>query len=139
MPQPKYQSVSLLRRLAAILYDFVLLATLLFLASFAVVIPLKIYPEHPLFIVYQGYLFMLSFLFFAWFWTHGGQTLGMKSWKFKVTRVDGSELNWKTAWVRFLIAIVSWMPCGLGYFWAAFDPENRTWHDMASGSRLTRT
>ncbi len=133
------RSVSLPRRLAAILYDALLLATLLFFASFVVVIPLKLHPEHHLFIAYQGYLFTLSFLFFAWSWTHGGQTLGMKAWKFRVTCLDGSGISWKSAFVRFVVAVVSWVPCGLGYIWAVFDPENRTWHDRASGTRLTRT
>ena len=134
-----HQSVSLQRRLAAMLYDFLLLVTLLFFASFIIVIPFNIHPEHPLFILYQGYLFMLSFIFYAWCWTHGGQTLGMKTWKFRITCVDGSEVSWKTALIRFMVAIVSWMPCGLGYFWAVFDSNYRAWHDIASETRLIRT
>ncbi len=133
-----YQPVSLMRRLAAMLYDFLLLVTLLFFASFIIVIPLNIHPGHPLFIVYQGYLIMLSFIFYAWCWTHGGQTLGMKTWKFKITCVDGSAVSWEAALIRFMVAIVSWVPCGLGYLWAVFDSEYRAWHDMASGTRLTR-
>jgi len=132
------QSVSLIRRMGAMLYDLLLLATLLFFASFIIVIPFNINPEDPLFIIYQGYIFILSFLFYAWCWTHGGQTLGMKTWKFKITSVDGSNVNWANALIRFIVAIVSWLPCGLGYLWSMFDTKNRTWHDIASKTQLIR-
>lgn len=138
-PSSSKQFVSLPRRLAAIVYDALLLAALLVFASFIVVIPFKIHPEHPLFILYQAYLLVLSFIFYAWCWTHGGQTLGMKTWKFKVACVDGSRMSWKKALLRFAAAIVSWVPCGLGYIWSMFDPQSRAWHDIASGTRLTRT
>ena len=130
--------VSLVRHFAAILYDFLLLFAFLYFASFAVVIPFKIHPGHSLFIVYQGYLLVLSFIFFAWCWTHGGQTLGMRSWKFKVVGTDGAQVSWKTALVRFTVAIISWLPLGLGYFWVLFDAQSRTWHDIVSKTRLVR-
>ena len=130
--------VSLLRRLAAILYDFLLLFTLLFIASFLVVVPLEIHPGHELFGLYQAYLLVLSFVFYAWCWTHGGQTLGMRTWRFKVVGADGSALGWKTALVRFAMAVVSWIPLGLGYFWVLFDAQSRSWHDIVSGTRLVR-
>ena len=132
------QPVSLLRHFAAILYDFLLLVTLLFFASFALVVPLGIHPGHDLFILYQGYLLVLSFVFYAWCWTHGGQTLGMRTWKFKVVDTDGSALGWGTALVRFAVALISWIPLGLGYFWVLFDAQSRSWHDIASGTRLVR-
>ena len=135
---PDCRSVSLARLFAAILYDFLLLITFLFFASFVLVIPLKIHPEHSLFIVYQGYLLVLSFIFYAWCWTHGGQTLGMRAWKFKVVCTDGLQVSWSTAFVRFTVAMISWVPLGLGYFWTLFDAQSRTWHDIVSRTRLVR-
>ena len=133
-----FQPVSLARHLAAILYDFLLLLTLLFFASFVLVVPTGIHPGHDLFILYQGYLLVLSFVFYGWCWTHGGQTLGMRTWKFKVVGADGSALDWRTALVRFAVALVSWIPLGLGYFWILFDTQSRSWHDIASKTRLVR-
>lgn len=130
--------VSLLRLLAAALYDFLLLFTLLFFASFLVVVPLEIHPGHELFGLYQAYLLGLAFIFYAGSWTHGGQTLGMRTWRFKVVNTDGSALGWKTALVRFTMAVISWIPLGLGYFWILFDAQSRSWHDIVSGTRLVR-
>lgn len=135
---PPKQNVSLLRRLAAMLYDFLLLITILFFISFIFVAPFNINPEHPLYIIYQGCMFTIAFLFYAWFWTHGGQTLGMKTWKFKIIAVDGTNINWKTALVRFVVAIIAWLPFGLGYLWSLFDKQKRTWHDIASKTQLIR-
>lgn len=100
------QNISLARRLGAILYDFLLLVTILVFASLIFVIPFNINHEHPLFIVYQGYIYTISFLFYAWFWTHGGQTLGMKTWKFKITSVDGTSVNWVSAFIRFTLSLI---------------------------------
>ena len=130
--------VSLARRLGAIIYDLLLLITILILISFIFSILFSINPKHPLFFVYQGCIYTISFLFYGWFWTHGGQTLGMKTWRFKITSLDGGEIKWKTALIRFIAAIVSWLVFGLGYIWSLFDKKNRTWHDIISKTQLTR-
>ena len=132
------QHVSLARRLGAMFYDLLLLAAILIGASFVLAISFKIYPEHPLFIIYQSCVYVVSFLFYAWFWTHGGQTLGMKIWKFRITSIDGSTVDWVSACVRFMVAIASWLPFGLGYLWSLIDKNKRTWHDIASKTQLVR-
>ena len=133
------QHVSLLRRFGAILYDFFLLITVLFIASFLVVIPTGVAPEDRFFFLFQAYIFLVAFFFFAWFWTRGGQTLGMRTWKMKLVTEDGSKLTWGKALIRFAIAMLSWLTLGLGFFWSLWDKQHRTWHDMASKTRLIRT
>ncbi len=61
----------------------------------------------------------------------------MKTWKFKITRLDGSSMDWLDALIRFVVAIISWLPFGLGYLWSLFDKQKRTWHDIASKTQLT--
>ena len=82
----------------------------------------------------QIYLILVCFLFFGWFWTHGGQTLGMRAWRLQLRRIDGQNLTWSTAIVRFLGALLSWIALGLGFVWVAIDPQNRAWHDRLSKS-----
>ena len=82
----------------------------------------------------QIYLVLVCFLFFGWFWTHGGQTLGMRAWRLQLRRIDGQNLAWSTAVVRFAGALLSWLALGLGFFWVVLDPQNRTWHDRLSKS-----
>ena len=36
-------------------------------------------------------------LLFGWSWTHGGQTLGMRAWRLRLERSDGTPLDWPAA------------------------------------------
>lgn len=129
--------VSLPRRFGAIFYDSLLLFALLFFAS-AIVVPFGITPQHPLYPVYIGYIYLVSFLFFGWFWTHGGQTLGMKTWRFRVAQKNGATITWAQAAVRFFGAAISWVLFGAGFLWCLFNRERLAFHDLVSGTRLTR-
>lgn len=127
----------LIRRLAAIAYDAFLLFGVLFLASL-LALPFTAddaqRAHHPLFSVY---LFVVSFIFFGWFWTHGGQTLGMRAWRVRVVRHDnGGTITWWQASLRFLVATLSWLMLGTGFLWSVFDKERRTWHDIYSETVL---
>lgn len=136
------QSASLFKRFAAIIYDLFLLAALLFIAE---ILPVSL--NHGVaiseasgvfiyYFVHPMYLLLVCFVFFGWFWTHGGQTLGMKTWRLQLQTLDGGNISWSVAGVRFLAAIVSWMVFGLGFIWSLFDSRKRTWHDMMSGTML---
>ena len=131
--------VSLLRRFGAIFYDSFLLLTVLFVASFIIVIPTRIKPEDSFFFLFQVYIFIIAYVFFAWCWTRGGQTLGMRTWKMKLVNEDGSLVSWGSALLRFAIAIISWLVFGLGFLWSLWDKQHRTWHDIASKTKLIRT
>lgn len=126
----------LLRRLASIVYDGLLLLGILMVAT-ALVLPLTggeaIKPGNPFF---SSYLFFICFLFYGWFWTHSGQTLGMRAWKIRVQQPNGADITWSQALLRFLVAIISWLALGLGFLWVLIDPEKLTWHDRFSGTEL---
>jgi uncharacterized RDD family membrane protein YckC len=130
------------RRLAAIVYDSLLLVALLLLAVALVVVPLgmvlglAVNPTNPL---YRVYLLTVIAGFFVFFWVRGGQTLGMRVWQIKVVRDDGLPLTPKDALVRFGAAVISWLPLGLGFIWCWFDPAGLAWHDRLSGTRLVVT
>jgi uncharacterized RDD family membrane protein YckC len=135
----KAKQPGLLRRLLAAFYDALLLLALFFVAS-AIMTGFNddkaIQPVQPLSWLLTLLLIMISFLFYGWFWTHGGQTLGMKSWKMRLTQNDGSAVTWPIALIRFVTAILSWAALGLGFLWSLFDSRNRTWHDIASATEL---
>lgn len=132
-----YQYPSLFKRLLAIIYDSLLLfGTLFFSALIALLIFGESASRSPLFTLY---LFVVSFLFYGWFWTHGGQTLGMKAWKMRVCMPDGSQINWLRALVRFMGACLSWLLLGAGYLWVLFDARNQSLHDHLSGTQLVYT
>lgn len=45
-----------------------------------------------------------------------------------------SPIGWKSAAVRALGYIVSLIPFGLGFFWAAWDKRQQGWHDKLAGT-----
>lgn len=124
------------RRLAAIFYDLLLLIAVLFVAT-AVLLPLNAgnaFTSRQFF--FPIYLLLVSFFFYAWFWTHGGQTLGLRAWKIRVLTFDMQPISWKQALLRFLAAIVSWSFFGLGFLWILIDKNQRSWYDHLSQTAL---
>ncbi len=132
------KNVSIGRRLGAIFYDLLLLITILIFASLVIVIPFKMHPEHTYFFLYQFYVLFVSFIFFAWSWIRGGQTLGMKTWKIKLISNDDSAITWYSCGIRFVVALFSWSLLGIGFLWLLLDQKNRTWYDFASKTQLVR-
>lgn len=64
-----------------------------------------------------------------------GQTIGKMALGIRITNPDGRPLGVGQAAARQGMAIVSGIAFGLGYLWAAWDPEKRTWHDMVANTR----
>lgn len=153
MPRPPLQPAgnfppaTLIRRLAAMFYDFLLCVALLMVVTL-------IYQQGFLRLIYGGeklkqladqggltgdpllssLLFISLFAFFAKFWTHSGQTLGMQVWGVRVQNADGSRISLMQALLRFVIAIGSWACLGLGFLWMLWDKDKRTWQDRYSES-----
>jgi uncharacterized RDD family membrane protein YckC len=126
----------LFRRLAAIVYDLLLLGAVLFAAT-AAILPFNSGDAfRPDQYFYPAYLIGVSFLFFGWFWTHGGQTLGMRAWKIKVLTTDRNPINWRQAALRFFSALLSWLILGLGFWWILLDKQKRGWHDRLSQTQI---
>lgn len=130
------EPAGLRRRLAALVYDWILLTAILFLATLASLAFRggEAFPAHDPF--YSACLIVTAMAFFGWFWTHGGQTLGMRAWKIRAIGVDAQPLNGKQALIRSLVAILSAAVFGLGFLWMLFDSRRRCWQDIASDSQV---
>jgi uncharacterized RDD family membrane protein YckC len=130
--EPAPRPASLLRRLAALFYDSLLLLAIWFLAT-ALLLPFTggeaIHANNPLL---PSYLLFLSFFFYGWFWTHGGQTLGMRAWKLQLRNLRPGPVTWWQVLLRFMVAIPSALALGLGYLWMVADKRKLTWHDRYS-------
>ena len=115
------------------LYDSLLLIAVLFLAT-AIVLPFndgEAIEASPLF---NLYLLVSVFTFYAWFWQKSGQTLGMRAWKIQVVSELGGHPSWGIAYLRLISALLSMVCFGLGYWWRLFKPY--TWHDRLSQTRV---
>lgn len=71
-------------------------------------------------------------------WRRGGQTIGMRAWRLRVTDVAGGAPGWRALWLRYVVGALGLLAGGLGFWWAWFDRDARTWHDRASGTRMRR-
>ena len=126
----------LLKLFAAIFYDLILLVAVLFLATF-LALPFnsgEAFGKQQ--IIYPLYLLAVTVLFYGWSWTHGGQTLGLKTWKIRLRSDNRQPISWQQALIRLVIAFFSWLCFGLGFIWILFDKNHRSWHDIASKSAL---
>ncbi|BAW80452.1 RDD domain-containing protein [Candidatus Nitrosoglobus terrae] len=127
----------LFRRLGAIFYDGLLLAATWFVFTI-LILPLtggKAIAAGN--ILYRLYLLLIAFIFFGGFWTHGGQTLGMRAWHLKVQQPNGGTITWLQALFRFGLALISWVLLGAGFWWILIDKEKKAWHDRFSKTELT--
>ncbi|WP_074795407.1 RDD family protein [Nitrosospira briensis] len=126
------------RRLLSMIYEFLILVAVLFIASF--VFHLVFRDTGSLFFrpAFQLYLLVVAGIYFTWFWTHGGQTLPMQTWKLRVIRADGGQLFLKQALARYLFAVIGFFFFGCGILWALFDRDGLFLHDRLAGTRIVR-
>ena len=108
MREFEFIPASLGRRLAALVYDGLLMFAVLVIAS-ALTLPFTAgkgttHYSPALTVYFLGVIF----LFNGWFWTHGGQTLGMRAWRIQVLKHDGTAVDWKHALYRFLVSLPFW-------------------------------
>lgn len=150
-PQGDFPPAGLIRRFAALFYDFLLCVALVMVVTL-------IYQQGLLRLIHGGErllamsqagaldrdpvlasLLLLSlFGFFTYFWVRTGQTLGMQVWGVRVQNADGTSISIWQALLRFMVAIASWLCLGLGFLWALGNRQRKTWHDIYSESVLVR-
>lgn len=139
----------LARRLAAAFYDSLLVLAIWFVLGFVVAIvesavmsqPLDAAgPIRPLVppaiapFVTLPVLWLTAAGFFVWFWRHGGQTLGMKTWRLRLVDTEGRTPPPGRLWLRAAVGTLSLLCLGLGFFWILV--AGRSWHDIASRTRV---
>lgn len=145
-----HPSAPLWRRLAALLYDLLILTALSFaysaLATAIAVLFTAIEAENYL-PMFQGIAFPLGWaatliLFYCWFWHGSGQTIGMKTWKIRLTNARDSDSSvqkgvpWHQCLLRSVIAAPCVLLAGIGYWYALIDPRKRCLHDRLSGTHV---
>ena len=124
------------RRLACAVYELLLLLALVFIATFpflAVVGDASHgWRRHAL----QLWVLAVWGAYFVWFWTRGGQTLPMKTWRIRVVRGDGAPLGAARALHRYLLAVLGLAAVGLGFAYALVDRDRQFLHDRLAGTAL---
>jgi uncharacterized RDD family membrane protein YckC len=126
------------RRLAAAFYDLLLVAALVIVATFPFLAVVGDathgWRRHLL----QAWVVFVSGGYFVWFWTHGGRTLAMKTWRIRLVAEDGRPVGTVRAIHRFAVALLGLAAAGAGFAWALVDRERQFLHDRLSGTRLVQ-
>ncbi len=81
-----------------------------------------------------AHLFLVLLVYFCWFWTHGGQTLAMKTWRIRIVEREGRPLQPLRALLRFLLCWPSICLFGVGLLWALIDQDRQFLHDRLAGT-----
>jgi uncharacterized RDD family membrane protein YckC len=131
------------RRVAALVYDLLLLAALLmiftggalFFTHGAAVVPATagawVYAYRAGLIGVIGGYYLIN-------WLRSGQTLGMRAWRLRVVTEEGRPLALKAAVLRAVFGALAWMPAALGVLWLYVDPDHLALHDRWSKTRVIR-
>lgn len=153
-----HSTPSIKRRLASMLYESMLLFGVIAFAGALFSVLLE--QRHALYLrqQLQYVLFVVLALYFIWFWTHGGQTLAMKTWRIRLVDANGTAVGYGRALLRYLLAWAWFLP-GLALAWAIgaqgwmlilipaanlmlwtltpwLDPHRQFLHDRIAGTRL---
>lgn len=87
------------------------------------------------------FLFFLVFPVFYYVHLHGmyGQTFGKMALNIRVVNEDGTPLDYRKAFLRWLGYFLCDLTFYVGYVWAAFDPRKQGLHDKVCRTVVVRT
>jgi uncharacterized RDD family membrane protein YckC len=157
--QPPLVTPGLARRLAAFVYEGVLLFGVTMITAY--LYSSLTQQRHALQgkAGLQAFLFVVLGIYFAWFWSRSGQTVAMKAWNIRLLTADGRPVSQARALLRYVLAWFWFMPAlATAYFadlhhpgvsttlvlagvltYAALTrlrPDRQFWHDAVCGTRL---
>ena len=130
-----FEKPKLGRRLAAILYDLILIAALIFLFLLPwvnIVGNGKLITKIGMLVI----IFSLPICFYLFFWNKEGKTLGMMAWRIQLKSSNNNQLALIQLLIRYFGAWISLLCFGLGYLWMLVDKDQMTWHDRLSKTEL---
>ncbi|HEY9380116.1 MAG TPA: RDD family protein [Burkholderiales bacterium] len=156
--KPAATRPSIARRLAAMVYEALLVVAIVMVAAFVFYGAATTKLEGAARLGFQSYLVVVLGLYFVWCWRRG-QTLAMKAWKLRLVRVDGTQLSIAHALLRFVLATMTigagvlgavmlwqhphairgWFALAAGIAtigWAWIDREGQFLHDHLARTRL---
>jgi len=113
------RAAGIFRRLAALLYDALVIVAILFVATLPWLVLTggeAITPQASGFsgYLYRAWLAVVAFAYFGLSWTRGGQTLGMRAWRIRLERAAGGAPGWLDAVVRFTLGATLALLAGFG-------------------------
>ncbi len=124
------------RRLASGLYDLFLVVALVLIATFPFLAVFGDSTHGWRRSALQLWILFVACGYFVGFWSHGGQTLPMKTWRIRLVNDDGSRIGPWRGVHRFVLAVLGTIAVGLGFAWAFWDRDRQFLHDRLAGTAL---
>lgn len=87
------------------------------------------------------YLFsglIIGLVYFTYFHSSTGQTIGKKLVKIKVIQASGGPINYKIAFIRWAGYFISGLVMFLGFICVVFDKNKQGWHDKIAGTYVVK-
>lgn len=87
-----------------------------------------------------GILLAVPLIYYPVSWSRHseGQSFGKRALDIEVVDRDGRYISLWRAVGRYLAAVLSGLPLGLGFLWALWDRDNQTWHDKIARTWVRR-
>lgn len=129
-------SAGLGRQLLAIIYDTLLVISLLFVAGLITIPLLDMKQPNSWFFILV--MMPIIILYFVLYWHKQSQTIGMKAWRIYLLNTNNNDIK-PTIYqclCRFFGAWLSFISLGFGFFYKWIDKDNQTWHDKLSNTKL---
>ena len=132
----EWRSPGLARRFACAVYELLILSALVLVACFPFLAlagdATAGWRRHLM----QAYVLLVVGTYLVGFWTHGGQTLAMKTWRIRLESAEGGAVTRPVAIRRYLFALVGLALAGVGFLWAFLDRDRQFLHDRLARTRL---
>lgn len=136
IPAADFRAPGFARRMASGTYEVLILAAVILIATFPFLAfvgdATSGWRRHLL----QFYVLAVIGGYLIWFWTRGGQTLAMKTWRIRLVRDDGGKVGVGRGIHRYLLSLLGAAALGLGFLWAFLDRDRQFLHDRLAGTRL---
>jgi uncharacterized RDD family membrane protein YckC len=135
-PRTDLRPARLRTRLLALVYEALILAALLLIATGIFTALAGDSRAEPQRSVLRLVLVATAGVYFVWSWTGGRRTLPMRTWRVRIVDLCGRPPNVRAAVIRYVLALVGIALGGIGLLWALVDRDRQFLHDRIAGTRL---
>lgn len=131
-------SVGLIKRFAACLYELLSLVAIWLLCTTVFVLLFGGADTGLKRFSLQMCLWLVTGAYLIICWSTTGQTLAAQAWKVTLVNEQNKPLNIGQAMLRYLLATCSFLGLGLGFLWALIDKEQLFLHDRLLKTRFIK-
>lgn len=133
-PAPGMEFASPGARLVGYIIDVIIVTLAVLVVAILGALLVVVIPALGVIAIVLGVI-IVPLAYFPYYWSHSGQTPGMRMMHIKVVRdIDGGPVTVGAAILRLIGYWVSGAVFYLGYIWIFIDTRKRGWMDLIAGT-----